>query len=171
MDSDSGMQPREVARLRRKAISSHLLDASTIRFDGKLVTYTSEHYGSFSIPLSDIAVIGEFTTANGPYVDDWFLAFVPHGGGNWFEASMYAEGREDLWEQLSLALDCSIRSSLYATTDLASRIIWPLALANRPLFTFSPVTGSGFLRRLKLFISPEVSCSLSPDTLSAIVQK
>jgi len=81
---------------------------------------------------------------------------------------MYADGREEFWTRLSNALGCSIHSNLYASTDLASRIIWPLALADRPLFTFSPVKGSGFLRRLKLFMSPEVSRSLSPDALSAI---
>lgn len=169
MDSDN--HHREASNPRRMAILSHSLGNSALRFDGKNITCTSEHYGSFSIPLVDVAVIGEFTTANGPYVDDWFLVFVPRSGGKWFEASMYAEGCEELREQLSTSLGCSIHSSLCATTDFASRIIWPLSLADRPLFTISPIGGSGFLRRLKLFVTPEVSCSLSPDALSAIDRK
>lgn len=152
-------------------IQSHALDNSTLRFDGKHISYTSEHYGSFSILLSDVAVIGEFTTANGPYIDDWFLVFVPRSGDNWFEASMYAEGCEELKEQLSAVLGCSLHSRLVTKTDFASRIIWPLLLTDHPLFNISPVIGSSFLHQLKLFLSPEVSCSLSPDTLSAIERK
>lgn len=143
-------------------------ESGVLRFDGSLITYTSQHYGSFSVPLSELAVIGEFTTDNGPYIDDWFLVFVPRGGGQWFEASVYAEGAEAFRDQLSAVLGCSIRGSLFASTDFASRILWPAILADRPLFTFRPVTASSFLRRIKLSILPEVSFSLSPDVLSAI---
>ncbi len=147
----------------RKAAQS-----GALRLDDSLITYTSQHYGSFSVALSEIAVIGEFTTDNGPYIDDWFLVFVPRSGRQWFEASVYAEGAEAFRDQLSAALGCSIWGSLFASTDFASRILWPGALADRPLFTFSPVTASSFLRRLKLSMLPEVSRSLSPDALSAI---
>jgi hypothetical protein len=143
-------------------------ESGILRFDGSLITYTSQHYGSFSIPLSEIAVIGEFTTNNGPFIDDWFLVFVRHGGGEWFEASIYAEGVESFWEQLSAALGSTMVGSLSASTEFASRIIWPIALAGRPLFRFSPVTDSGLLRRIKLSMLPEVSHSLSPDAFSVI---
>ena len=143
-------------------------ESGIVRFDGTLITYTSQHYGSFSIPLSEVALIGEFTTDNGPFIDDWFLVLVPRSGGEWFETSIYAEGIESFLEQLSAALGSTIIGSLAASTDFASRIIWPMALAGRPLFTFSPVTDSGFLRRIKLSMLPEVSHSLSPDALSAI---
>lgn len=143
--------------------------SGVINFDGSLISYTSSHYGSFTFPLSEVAVIGEFTTDNGPYIDDWFLVFVPDRGRGWFEASMYAEGIDSMREQLSAALGSSIYGAgLFASTDFASRILWPAALGDRPLFTFSLVTASSFLRRLKLSILPEVSRSLSPDALSAM---
>jgi hypothetical protein len=109
-----------------------------LRFDNSVIACTSQHYSSFSLPLAEVAVIGEFTTDNGPVIDDWFLVFVRRDGSEWFEASMYAGGIESLREQLSAALGSSIIGSLAASTDFASRIIWPVALAGRPLFTFSP---------------------------------
>ena len=115
-------------------------------------------------------MIGEFTTDNGPLIDDWFLVFVPRTGREWFEVSMYAAGIQSFREQLSSALGLTIIGGLAASADFASRILWPSALADRPLFTFNPVTGSGFIRRLKLSIRPEISPSLSPDALSAIEQ-
>lgn len=153
----------ETARPTRKGAESGVL-----RFDASLITYISRYYGSFSIPLSEVAVVGEFTTDNGPFIDDWFLVFVPRIGDDWFEASMYAVGIESFREQLSSALGFTIIGSLAASTDFTSRILWPPALTDRPLFTFSPVTGFGFIRRIKLFMQPEISHSLSPDALSAI---
>ena len=144
-------------------------DSGMIQFDGTLITYTSPAYGSFSIPLSEVAIIGEFTTDNGPFIDDWFIVFVPHSGHDWFEASMYAGGIEPLRRQLSEVLGASIDGvTLFASTDFASGIVWPPTLANRPLFTFSSVKGSGFFSRIKLAIFPRVFHRLSEDALSAI---
>src|SRR5689334_3994440 len=92
-------------------------ESGILGFDGSSITYTSQHYGSFSVPLSEIAVIGEVTTGDGPAIDDWFLVFVPRSGGEWFEASMYAEGVDPLQEQLSSELGCSLQVGLAASTD------------------------------------------------------
>ena len=81
---------------------------------------------------------------------------------------MNAEGIDSVREKLSDALGSPIISSFAASTDFASRIIWPIALADRPLFSFTPVTASGFLRRIKLSMLPEVSHQLSPDARAAM---
>lgn len=143
-------------------------ESGTLSFDGSNISYTSRYYGTFFIPLREVAVIGEVTNQDGPGIDDWFLLFVLRSGGGWFEASMYAEGSDCFREQLSVVLGVSMHGSLYASTDFASRIIWPVALADRPLFNFSSVTDFCLLRRLKLFMLPEVSQNLSSDVLSAI---
>ncbi len=117
--------------------------------------------------MSEVAVIGEFTTDHGPFVDDWFLVFVPRSS-EWFEASMYSEGCEQARDRLSCALGVTLASGLAASTDFASRVIWPIELADRPLFTFNRESGSGFLRRLKLSILPEIGLRLSSDVLSAV---
>jgi hypothetical protein len=83
---------------------------------------------------------------------------------------MYADGVESFQEQLSTALGVNIIGGLAASTDFKSRILWPTAQAGRPLLTFSPVTASSFLDRIKLYMLPEVSHRLSPDALLAIEQ-
>lgn len=155
----------ETSRSIRKSDESGIL-----RFDGSVISYTSRYYGTFSIPLSEVAVIGEVTTQNGPGIDDWFIVFVPRCGSDWFEASMYADSCDQFLGQLSAKLGVPMDRSLYASTDFASCIIWPVRLAGRPVFTFKPVTDSSFLRRLKLRILPEVTQCLSEDTLSVIEQ-
>jgi hypothetical protein len=152
----------EITTPTRKAVESGVLS-----FDGGLITYLSQHYGSFSVPLAEVAVIGEVTTEDGPGIDDWFLVFVPRSGSKWFEASMYAEGMSSFQERLSAALGSTIIGRLATSTSFASRIVWPESFADRPLFTFSPVTGSGCLRRFKLLLLPEISYRLSPDALAA----
>jgi hypothetical protein len=83
---------------------------------------------------------------------------------------MYADGVESFQEQISTALGATIVGGLAASTDFKSRILWPTAQAGRPLFTFSPVTASSFLDRIKLYMLPKVSHRLSPDALLAIEQ-
>ena len=87
----------------RKANESGILG-----FDGSSISYTSRYYGSFSLPLSEVAVVGEWTNQDGPGIDDWFLVVVPRSGGGWFEASMYAERGDQLREELSAALGGSL---------------------------------------------------------------
>jgi hypothetical protein len=48
-------------------------ESDVLSFDGSLITYKSQHYGAFSARLSEIAVLGEFTTGGGPLIDDWVL--------------------------------------------------------------------------------------------------
>ena len=137
-----------------------------MRLEGRLITYTSRLFGAFTVRVENVAVIGEFTTDNGPVVDDWFVVFVLRGGAEWFEASVYSEGHEACREQLSAILGAPLRHGLAASTDFASRIMWPAQVAGLPLFEFTTVSSSAFLRRLKLAVLPEVRRVLSPEVLS-----
>jgi hypothetical protein len=142
-------------------------ESGSIRLNGDVITYASRLFGSFSLPVEDIAVIGEFTTDNGPVIDDWFLVFVCRGG-DWFEASIYSDGSEGVRKGLSMALGANLDLSLAGSTDFASRVVWPTEIAGRPLFEFEIVSGTGFLRRLKLAILPEIRHSLTSEVLTAV---
>ncbi len=138
-----------------------------LSLDGHIISYVSSHFGSFSVPVAEVAVIGEFTTDNGPFIDDWFLACICRDG-NWFEASAYADGFNDVLEGLSAILGTSVCCELYGAADFASRIIWPSSLAGHPLFEFSGAAGAGFLQRLRLAILPQICRSLTPEVLVVI---
>ena len=138
-------------------------------FDGATISYTTPG-GSFSVSLSEIAVIGEFTTDGGPFGDDYFLVFVSRTRDCWYEASFYAKGRDELLDQLSAALGDRLQLGLANSANFASRIIWPPAFADRPLFSFTRVSASSFRGRLRTAIVPEMARTLSQDVVSVLGQ-
>lgn len=122
----------------------------------------------FSIPLTKVAIIGDFTTDNGPFIDDRLMVFVLYDGGEWFEASMYADGMRSFHELVSNAIGSSMIAGLASSVDFTNRIVWPMELVDHPLFTWNPISSTSFPRRAKPGITPEISHKLSSAALSAI---
>lgn len=110
--------------------------SGVLMIDGPTLSYDSPDYGAWQIPITEIAAFGEYSTDNGPCIDDWFMVFVTRDF-NWREASNYCTGsdtvRNALADQWGVG---SLYDKLWGHTDFASRVIWPLALANQPLFEF-----------------------------------
>lgn len=104
--------------------------------DGQTLSYTSPDYGNWQIPIAEVVTFGEYTTNNGPYIDDWFLVFVTTDF-NWVEASNYCDGcdaiRDELAEHWGVE---SLRGELSFSTDFNSRALWPTEIAGEPLFDF-----------------------------------
>lgn len=101
----------------------------------------------WELPVSAIRVVGETTNQNGPYVDDYFLCFAS-GADSWYEASFYAEGRDEFLNSLERFLRCELHLSLVGSTDFASNVLWPPHLAGKPMFTFTPVQPTTWIGRL-----------------------
>lgn len=99
--------------------------------------YASPDYGSWEIPVSEIVAFGEYTTDNGPMIDDWFMVFVTRDL-DWVEASNYCEGRDDIRDHLAEAWKTEhLYGELWGRTNFNSRVIWPEALSGKPLFDFT----------------------------------
>ena len=58
---------------------------------------------------------------------------------------MYAKELTEFFQELSVALGTGMETGLAASTDFASRVIWPPAIAGRALFDFRTVTANSFL--------------------------
>lgn len=86
----------------------------------------------WSIALENLCLIGEFTTANGPWFDDWFLVFAEQPR-EWREVPIEAVS-EAFWLQLSHLLQQEIRPGLASSADWASRVLYPVQLAGAALF-------------------------------------
>lgn len=82
----------------------------------------------FSIPLAKVAIIGDFTTDNGPFIDDRLMVFVLYDGGEWFEASMYAYGMRSFHELVSNAIGSSMIAGLASSVDFTNRTFGPWSL-------------------------------------------
>ena len=141
--------------------------SGVICLDGTVITYVSRLFGSFSLSIADIAVVGEFTADTGPFVDDWFIVFVRRGG-DWFEASVYSDGFDALRNGLSLAIGADVHCCLADSTNFASRVVWPEAISGHPLFDSKLVSCADFLRSLKLSILPETRRCLALEVLAAV---
>jgi len=64
--------------------------------------------------VAAIVLIAEFTTNEGPYVDDYFLTFVTveNGKALYATCSFYAEGRDSALSEISHQVGCPIEVGL-----------------------------------------------------------
>lgn len=90
--------------------------------------------GSWEVHVADIAVIGEYTTNDGPWLDDYFFVFVERDG-TVREASFYADGRDRALAALEDALGERLAPGLSGTSEWRSRVLWPPRLADSELFS------------------------------------
>ena len=85
----------------------------------------------WSIRVSDIVLVAEYTTDDGPAVDDYFLVFVTSESGELFYSSvtMSAAGINAVLEELERQLGGSLELKLFSSRRWNSRVVWPPHLA------------------------------------------
>lgn len=88
------------------------------------------------IDLSVVAVLGEYTTAGGPWLDDWFFVFV-YSDGTFFHVPFYVEGSDLLMSYLQKHFSSSI-GSLVGSTEWKSVVAYPKELEAKTLFELKP---------------------------------
>jgi hypothetical protein len=125
-----------------------------LEITGETVWATLNGSPLWSFPRGSLILIGEYTTNEGPYVDDYFVEFVTieNGKATLSKISFYAEGMDEAFSVLQKALGQPLLLELYASTDWNSRVVWPPGLADRPfLRSLKPTsTLSALMQRLKL---------------------
>ncbi len=84
-------------------------------------------------PIKHIELIAEYTTSNGPFEDDWFLLFFDDQGAS-YRISMYAEQITDMMSELGNQLHTELIPSLFASTELNSKILYPKAIKGQKLW-------------------------------------
>jgi hypothetical protein len=85
----------------------------------------------WSIRITDVVLVAEYTTDQGPSVDDYFLVFVTKEHGELFYSSvtMSATGINAALEEMETQLGGDLELKLSATRCWASRVVWPRHLA------------------------------------------
>lgn len=88
-----------------------------------------------TINLRDVVIIGEYTNADGPYLDDWFLTFVTRDG-RWQSIPWYAHDIGVLTDYLCQAFQPGLDTShLNSSTTWNSIVRYPKNLEGVSLFT------------------------------------
>jgi hypothetical protein len=124
---------------------------------------------SWQVTPDRILCVGE-ATSESP-LEDWLLCLVTDVAGNWVEGSLYSQGRNDALQWLSQALGTSLEVKLAHAPPFRSRVMWPPALQERPLFAYQ----ASFLRRafsrglrwLGVALQPPIQ-SVHPQVVSSL---
>ena len=125
-------------------------DSGSLTLENGVLGYATAGGVNWRVAVSDLAVIGEHTNANGPYLDDYVLVFLDRNGG-WFEAPVYAERQAAVWRELSALLGAPLSLALCNSVEVRGRVVWPVELCEKPLFNFDvqrPVGRGRLLLRL-----------------------
>ena len=109
--------------------------SGTISLRGDMIRYEIAS-GGWELPIGGVRVIGEATTDHGPFADDYWLCFAT-SPNEWYQASFYAEGREEFVKALSARLGAQLKLHLVASTNFASRVLWPSPLKDKPMFLYT----------------------------------
>jgi hypothetical protein len=104
--------------------------------------------GNWSIPISAIRLIAEYTNSDGPWIDDYFFVFLTAPEGGWHEASFYAKGREAALRALEKKIGAPLECGLYGFTEYRTRILWPADLRDQALIEVIPPKKQNLWQRL-----------------------
>ena len=136
------------------------IESGQLKILGNDIIYNSQSYGQWTLPLSDVKAIGEYTSDQGPGVDDWFIIFFLKDG-SWYEASYYCENISAFKLEIKNKLNIDeVCSDLGGSTDYDSYLIWPKALKGEKAFIFETFYPSWWR---KLFFWPSIKFNLSKE--------
>jgi hypothetical protein len=134
-------------------------NSGSVSFQSGEIVYREEE-SIWRLPISSICLVGEYTNQYGPFSDDYFLVFLTRVSHAWYQVPFYAEGLNSLMAVLRESLGDSLKTGLANSVDFKSRVMWPPALLDRPLFEFTP--SKGILGRIGLSVDQR----LHPDVLA-----
>lgn len=134
----------------------HPDDKGRLVLDAGAISFTRGRGIVWTVPLDRLRVIGEYTTDGGPWFDDYFIVFVAANPFETLVAPVEAEGA--LLAELSDHLGIALSHGLANRSDLASRVLWPPEIRDRPLFDVHQVPRSPSLwSRAKGVLSPRIA--------------
>lgn len=123
----------QIDNLTKKETIVERNDSGEVHIAEDCITWLSPKFGEVTVNLNDVKLIGEFTTAEGPFFDDWFLVFV-YADGSWDKISIYATNIELINEHLSKRFNLNNSYWLTNSAQWNSVIVYPNQLRGKELF-------------------------------------
>jgi len=118
----------------------------------------------WSIEIKNIVLVAEYTTNEGPWLDDYFFVFVTIEDGKPYRShcTFYSDGSAEALESTGAQFGAPLRPGLCGSTEWASRVIWPTQLEGMNCFDFKHVEPVGLVSRLnKVFFGPQLEYSVA----------
>ncbi len=105
----------------------------------------------WAVSVKDIILMAEYTTDEGPIVDDYFLVFVAiqKGMPYFATASFYSNGQDEVIKYLAQQWASEIELGLAFSTEWQSRVVWPSSLAGQEYFECKEVRPKSILAWLR----------------------
>lgn len=114
-----------------------------ISISDHIIIFESDEFSRWTLSIDTLKVIGEYTTQEGPFVEDHFLVFVDIEN-KLYEIPVAADGLTEVLNKISLLIKYELKISLYFSTEFKSRVIYPEILKDEDLFTFVRTKTSKF---------------------------
>jgi hypothetical protein len=132
----------EIAMITKNVLGIRQSDLECLDISGKLL---------WTLTIDSIVLIAEYTTNEGPHVDDYFLVFVTAEENKLFfsTCSFYVDGRDEALSILQMRLGSSIQLGLQGSTEWRSRVAWPARMAGSEYFTFAEIPPKTLLEKVK----------------------
>lgn len=134
--------------------------------DTEEIIFRSTDYGNWDLLLKDICLIGEYTTEEGPFVEDHFLVFVKCNA-EILDLPVSSLGFLELIRILSSKFECQITLKLNLQTKFISRIIFPENLKDEGLFSIKQDCGI-FKNFLSFFKTKLVLNTVAKEYLNVV---
>lgn len=87
------------------------------------------------IGTNEVIVVGEYTTPEGPYGDDYFLVIIG-SDGEIVEAPIDESFNDQVLQQLETISGVKMELKLAHVTSFRSRILFPESMQGKPLYEF-----------------------------------
>jgi hypothetical protein len=98
-----------------------------------LICCSSDTKSLWQMHISNVKLIGEYTTSAGPFLDDYFFIFA-ESEDKWFEVSNDAISGSDFLDRLGELLHVKISLGLANSAEWRSRVLYPESLIGQTLF-------------------------------------
>lgn len=112
------------------------------------------HDPKVEIPISNIKLIGEYTTENGPQLDDYFMVFY-YSDNSYAVISMYAENLNEMIDELAVIMKTKLDSHLVNSTVWNSNILWPSKSKGERLWVVVKAKPKGIIESIKMLFGME----------------
>lgn len=132
-----------------------------------LLRFSSEHYGDWVLPISEIKLIAEYTTEDGPFCEEHYIVFAK-SIQHIYEAPFAAKGAEKILDHLGDVLQVALEPELVLETFFNSRILYPTKYRGLPFleYTDDKESKGSLTGRIFSLLKPWETISRRPSSIA-----